>query len=149
MSVLYVMLISIGAPVLIILCALLIVVPLIMDTKARQAWKALPPGIYEAHRQRLFGLKPMIFWFAAAVIAESRDVFEWLKWNTTAQLAEYVSWVMIAVVLTYQFCWALRIVRSRLDLDIRLVRFARFALWGSCSGLLAVAGWGSTVLLPK
>jgi len=33
MSVLYVMLISIGAPVLIILCALLIVVPLIMDTK--------------------------------------------------------------------------------------------------------------------
>ncbi len=136
MNVLYVTLISIGAPVLIILCALLFVFPVTLDTKARQAWNDIPREIYAAHRQRLLGLRASYFWYASAVVGVISDVFTWLKWNTAQHLAHQTSFAIMVVILAYQLIWAVRILRARALLDARLVRFARYALLGTGTLLL-------------
>ncbi len=137
MSVWNVILIAIGSPLIIILITLLFLFPLILDLKAWDAWKSLPREIYATHQQRLFGLRPICFWIASAVISQFREIFEWLKWDTAEQSAEEISLAIIVLVLTCHLFWAIRIVWSHAEIDNRLMRFARFALWGSALGLLA------------
>jgi hypothetical protein len=145
MSVLNVTLLAIGAPLVILLMA----VPMILLIKGWGAWRDVPREIYDSHRQRLLGLQPTSFWMAAALIGQGGRIFEWFEWQSTRQITDDVSLAIIAVVLVYELLWAVRIVRSRVGIDVRLVRFARYALWGSAVYLLAVAACLAGNLMPK
>jgi len=145
MNVLEVTLLSIAAPLMIILFT----VPLLLDVKGRQAWKNIPNEIYTSHRQQLLGIRPTYYWNAAALVSLVGEIFHWLKQENAQQIAQVVSFAIVAVILPYQLIWAVRILRSRAHLDARLVRFAHYAFWGSTAGLVGVFAFFGMILRPK
>lgn len=135
MSVLNATMAAIAAMLVVALLAL----PYIIALKAWNAWHELPREVYTRHRQQVFNLPPIYLWIACAVLAQISRFFEWLHWLVPERIAEAASLAIIATVLIFHLVWAFHIVRSRLDLDARLRRFARYALWSSAMGILLVA----------
>ena len=133
MSVLETTLIAIGAPLVIMLLCL----PMLLVLKGWKLWQEIPREVYASQRQRLLGFKPADFWFTSLILSQIGRFLEWLGWHTTGEIAQNVSLILLASVLIYQLFWAIRILRSRAYIDVRLVRFARYALWGSAVYILA------------
>lgn len=132
MTALYVTLLAIAVP-------LLIAVPIILLVKAFNAWRDIPREIYASQQQRLFGLKASTYWVASVIFNQLARFLEWSGWKNSADIAQDASLALLSAVLVYHFFWAMRIVRFRVNLDARLVRFAYYALFGSAFYICALA----------
>lgn len=143
MNVLNVTLIAIVAPLMIVL---VFGFPLILAVKGKEAWRNVPHEVYASHQQRLAGVRPIFIWITSALLSQIGRLFEWLNWQNAERIAERASLVVMVVVLVYHLVWATRIIRSRSNIDARLVRFARYALCGTAACLLAYAAGIALIL---
>ncbi len=132
---------AIGVPLVIALVALPLLSFIKLEIKIWDVWRDIPREVYTSHRQQLFGLRPIRIWIASVVLSQISDVFKWLGWVRAGGIVAGASFAILILVLVYQLFWAARIIRSRAHLDIRLVRFAKYALCGYAACLLVlVAG---------
>ena len=145
MSVWETTLIAIGAPLFIALMCF----PIILVLKGWKSWRDIPREIYDSHRQQLLGFKPSDFWFASLILNQVGRFLAWLGWETSGEIAQDVSLILLAAVLVYQLFWTIRIIRFRAEIDARLVRFAHYALCGCTVYLLGVAASIAENLTPK
>jgi|GEM_PF-4709728 len=132
MNALSITLMAIGIP-------LTIAVPLILLLKGWDAWRVVPREIYISQRQRLFGLSPASFWIVSVIFDQIARLFKWCGNETAVRISEDASLAVLVTVLVYHLFWTTRIIRFPLNFDTRLVRFARYAMWGSAVFLFATA----------
>jgi len=136
MNVLHVLLWAIGVPLAIAAST----VPMVLLYKGWEAWRAVPPEVYASHQQRLLGITPIWFWITFAFLSPViPDILGRWAGHGAERIAENVTLAIVAPALIYHIFWAARIIRSCVQLDSRLVRFARYALWDSVLCLMVVA----------
>lgn len=146
MNVLHVLLWAIGVPLAIAAATL----PAVLLFRGWEAWRAVPPEVYASHRQRLLGITPIWFWIIFAFLSQViPDILERWVGHRAERIAENVTLAIVAPALIYHLFWAARIIRSRVPLDSRLVRFARYALWDSALCLAVIAAGISLNLIQK
>jgi hypothetical protein len=113
--------------------------PVILALWGWEAWQVLPREIYAREPQRVLGLRPFYLWIAICILGLVEDVFGWLHWSVPYGVAVAAGVIVLTVLLVTHLVWGIRIVRRGAGVDGRLRRFARYALWGSASGILIVA----------
>jgi hypothetical protein len=110
--------------------------PLIVGARGWEAWQAIPREVYASTPQRVGRLRPIHLWITAGAIGCVGRIIEWAHQGTLNTLTESVSYLILGAVLAWHVFWAGNILRHQRELDVRLVRFAKYAVCAASIALL-------------
>lgn len=102
--------------------------PILAYVRGYRLWEAIPRDVYHRFPQRIGRLRPQHLWFAVVACSFLRDFLAWRHFSGGATVLKQLGDILIILVLLWQMVWAIRVLRRRLELDARLVRFAKFVL---------------------
>jgi hypothetical protein len=131
MSVINVILITIASMLGIAMMSM----PLIFAFKGYGAWQSLSRDIYAPYKQRIFGIRPGVYWCSIAVVNLVADWFKPLLGKSCVDFVSVVSLVVSAFLLATHLRWSGKLLGKGQALDGRLLRFAKYT-FGWCAALL-------------
>lgn len=121
--------------------------PVLVYVRGYRLWEEVPRDVYQRFPQRIGRLRPQHLWFAVVACRLLCDLLAWRHFSGSATVLKQLSGILIILVFLWQMVWAIRVLRQRLELDARLVRFAKFVL--VCVSLLLAlvfaGGWAEFV----